>query len=151
MICCNRLPGVAGLIVLVCGCADMAIEMSKGQMLYRAKCSSCHSVIARSRYGQERWRLYVDKYGRKITSEEKQTILQYLEGGNSPVLGNPKVLDKWLDSYDYIVCRAEAKKKTPSHFLCPTFSGGEKVLFLLIATLPINNGSGLSGSNCQYA
>ena len=68
--------------VLVCGCADMAVEMSKGQMLYRAKSSSCHNVIARSRFAREQWHFYVDKYGKKITSEQKQTILQYLEKGD---------------------------------------------------------------------
>ena len=72
------LLGAVGLFILGYGCQDMAAEMSYGKMLYRAKCSSCHNVIAPGRFGKEKWRLYIDEYGQKMTTEEKRVVLQYL-------------------------------------------------------------------------
>ncbi|MFQ6034507.1 MAG: c-type cytochrome [Sedimentisphaerales bacterium] len=73
-----RLFVAVGLFMLVYGCHNMAKEMSDGQKLYRAKCSSCHNIIAPECYDREKWHLYVDKYGQKMTTEEKQVVLQYL-------------------------------------------------------------------------
>ena len=70
--------GGIGLIILVHGCGNIAKKMSAGEVLYRAKCSSCHNIIAPSRHDKELWRLYIDKYGEKMTAEEKQTVLRYL-------------------------------------------------------------------------
>ncbi len=70
--------GTIGLFMLVYGCGNMAVEMSEGEILYRAKCSSCHNIIAPGHHDKEKWRIYIDKYGQKMTSEEKQTVLQYL-------------------------------------------------------------------------
>jgi hypothetical protein len=70
--------GIAGLIILVYGCQNMAVQMSGGEKLYRAKCSSCHRVIAPGDHDEEEWRLYVDKYGKKMTDEEKKVVLEYL-------------------------------------------------------------------------
>lgn len=66
------------LFTLVHGCQSMVVEMTADEVLYRAKCSSCHNVIEPGCYGKERWRLYIDKYGQKLTVEEKQILLQYL-------------------------------------------------------------------------
>lgn len=70
--------GAVGMSILVYGCQRMAVKMSDGEILYRAKCSSCHNIIAPSRYNKEKWYLHVDKYGQKMTAEEKRTLLQYL-------------------------------------------------------------------------
>ncbi|NIP24063.1 MAG: hypothetical protein GWN67_10720 [Phycisphaerae bacterium] len=67
-----------GLLVLIYGCQTISREMSPGEMLYRAKCSSCHSVIATSSYDRQEWRLYIDKYGKKMTDDEKRIVLEYL-------------------------------------------------------------------------
>ncbi len=72
------LLGTIGLLALVYGCQNMAVQMSKGQMLYHAKCSSCHNIIEPSRHDQQTWDIYVDKYGQKMTAEEKRAVLQYL-------------------------------------------------------------------------
>jgi len=72
------LLGAIGLFALVYGCQNMAPEMSEGQILYRAKCSSCHNIIEPSRHDKETWDIYVDKYAQKITAEEKRSLLQYL-------------------------------------------------------------------------
>ena len=57
------LLAVIGLFILGYGCQDVAAEMSYAKMLYRAKCSLCHNIIAPDRFGKEKWRLYIDKYG----------------------------------------------------------------------------------------
>ena len=67
-----------GLFMLVYGCHNIATEMSDGEKLYLAKCSSCHNVIAPSCYDKGEWRLHIDEYGGKMTVEEKQAVLQYL-------------------------------------------------------------------------
>ncbi len=56
----------------------MAAEMSEGQVLYHAKCSSCHNIIEPSRHDKETWDIYVSEYGQKMTTEEKRSLLQYL-------------------------------------------------------------------------
>jgi hypothetical protein len=70
--------GTVGLLVLVYGCQEMAVKMSGGEMLYRAKCSSCHKLIAPWRFEKEKRHRYVDKYGKKMTDEEKRVVLEYL-------------------------------------------------------------------------
>ncbi len=70
--------GAVCLLIFVYGCAMMAKPMSDGEVLYRAKCSSCHNIIAPSSYGKEDWQLYLDKYGEKMTNQEKRAILEYL-------------------------------------------------------------------------
>jgi hypothetical protein len=72
------LLGVIGLLALVYGCQNIAVEMSRGEMLYNAKCSSCHNLIEPSRHDKKTWDIYVDKYGRKMTDQEKRVVLQYL-------------------------------------------------------------------------
>ncbi len=72
------LVGAVGLFALVYGCQNMLAEMSEGQALYRAKCSSCHNIIEPSRHDKETWDIYVSKYGQKMTREEKRAVLQYL-------------------------------------------------------------------------
>ena len=74
------LLGAVGLFALVYGCQNMAAEMSEGQALYHAKCSSCHNIIEPSRFAKEKWNTYVNKYEKKITAEEKQLLLHYLTG-----------------------------------------------------------------------
>lgn len=69
-----------GLLVVVEGCQEMAAEMSEGERLYRSKCSSCHSTIEPERFGKEQWREHIDRFGKKMTAEEKDTVLEYLTG-----------------------------------------------------------------------
>jgi len=65
-------------LIVIHGCQNMAAEMSRGQRLYASKCSSCHSLIAPQRHSKDEWIQYVDKYGQKITVEDKQILLEYL-------------------------------------------------------------------------
>ena len=59
-------------------------EMSVGEVLYQGKCSSCHNLIDPSQFAKEKWNTYVNKYGKKMTAEEKQLLLDYLTGYNYP-------------------------------------------------------------------
>jgi cytochrome c5 len=74
--------GAVGLSISIHGCQSVAVQMSDGEMLYRAKCSSCHNIIEPNRYNNETWQKYVDEYGKKMTIEEKQLVLQYLAGSD---------------------------------------------------------------------
>jgi hypothetical protein len=72
------LLGAIGLLALIYGCRNMAVEMRYSKMLYHAKCSSCHNIIEPSSHDKETWEIYVDEYGKKMTAEEKRTVLHYL-------------------------------------------------------------------------
>ena len=74
--------GTIGLFILIHGCRIMAVQMSDGEKLYRAKCSSCHNIIEPDRHDRQTWDKYVDEYGRKMTIEEKQLVLDYLAGSD---------------------------------------------------------------------
>ncbi len=74
------LLGAIGLVALSYGCQNMAVEMRYSKMLYHAKCSSCHNIIEPSSHDKETWEIYVDEYGKKMTTEEKRAVLQYLVG-----------------------------------------------------------------------
>ncbi len=77
-----RLSGAIAAGLLFYGCGQMAAEMSVGEKLYRSKCSSCHNVIEPHRFEKERWREYIEKYGRKMVSDEKRMLLDYLAGSD---------------------------------------------------------------------
>ena len=53
-------------------------KIKKGEILYRNYCSSCHALIEPARFSQKKWNMYVEKYGKKLTLEEKNLLLDYL-------------------------------------------------------------------------
>lgn len=67
--------------ILMYGCSNTAGSSvtADGYSLYASKCGSCHRLLPPEDYSTERWRLYVDKYGKKMTQLEKQTVLDYLQ------------------------------------------------------------------------
>ncbi len=69
-----------GLFVAAYGCHDMARDMEPGAVLYSRKCASCHNLIELGRFDKETWRRYIEKYGQKLTIEEKQRLVYYLAG-----------------------------------------------------------------------
>jgi hypothetical protein len=62
------------------GCFGLGVQMSEGQRLYQAKCSSCHNLVEPERFDYLQWRSYIDKYGSKLSAEQKQFMLDYLAG-----------------------------------------------------------------------
>lgn len=67
--------------VLLGGCFGLGVQMSEGQRLYHAKCSSCHNLVEPERFDYQQWRSYIDKYGDELMAEQKRVILDYLAGG----------------------------------------------------------------------
>jgi len=65
-------------LLLLCGCQNPAGRMSLGEIMYRGKCASCHNLIAPGQFGPDEWKKYVERYGKKLTPEEKHIILDYL-------------------------------------------------------------------------
>ena len=68
----------AVLVIVAWSCSDLTVNFSDGQALYHAKCSSCHNIIAPDRHNEQQWQFYVEKYGRKMTDKQKQTVMDYL-------------------------------------------------------------------------
>ena len=68
------------LYILMYGCSSVAGTDigTPGRSLYASKCASCHRLLPPQDYTAEQWRHYVDKYGEKLSSEQKQVILDYL-------------------------------------------------------------------------
>ncbi len=52
--------------------------------MYRKNCSSCHALIKPGRFDERECNTYVKKYGKKLTFEEKQLLLDYLTGSRQP-------------------------------------------------------------------
>ena len=81
------IAGVTGILLrsylFICGCSTPAnsgdVAESSAKTLYSAKCGSCHRLLPPQDYTSDQWRLYVDKYGKKMTQLQKQTVLDYLE------------------------------------------------------------------------
>jgi hypothetical protein len=67
--------------ILMYGCSNSASSSvtADGYSLYASKCGSCHRLLPPQDYTTDRWRLYVDRYGKKMTQLEKKTVLDYLE------------------------------------------------------------------------
>jgi len=78
--------GVMGILLqpylFLGGCSTPATPdqstNSPGQPLYSAKCGSCHRLLPPQDHTAPTWRHYVDKYGKKMTAEQKQLVLDYL-------------------------------------------------------------------------
>jgi len=77
--------GILALLLQSCmlmyGCSNTASGPAamEGRSVYASKCGSCHRLLPPQDYTADRWRHYVDKYGKKMTWAEKQTVLDYFE------------------------------------------------------------------------
>ena len=69
--------------LFICGCSTAPERGSStdqsDQLLYSAKCGSCHYLISPQEHDIETWVHYVHKYGKQMTDEEKQQVIDYLE------------------------------------------------------------------------
>ncbi|MHC4741098.1 MAG: c-type cytochrome [Planctomycetota bacterium] len=70
--------GACLVLTLLNGCETTTSQMSRGEILYSRKCSSCHKIIAPEKLNREGWSMYVSKYGKKMTAEERGILLDYL-------------------------------------------------------------------------
>lgn len=62
------------------GCSMLAEQTSAPSQLplYASKCGACHRLIGPDEHDEATWKHYVEKYGKKLTDDEKQEILNYL-------------------------------------------------------------------------
>jgi hypothetical protein len=77
---------VVFISTFIYGCHSLTVKLNEGERLYKAKCSSCHNIIAPSRHNMQSWRFYVDKYGKNMTDIEKMIVLKYLEDSKEGTL-----------------------------------------------------------------
>lgn len=60
--------------------AKEADAAARGQdLLYRAKCAACHKVYPPRKYTYQKLQVYVTRYGKGLTDEERQRLLEYLK------------------------------------------------------------------------
>lgn len=76
------------LYMLICGCSSPPpqshLTSNPNKRLYSAKCGSCHRLLPPQDYSAETWVHYVDKYGKQMTDQEKQQVLNYLKSNAAP-------------------------------------------------------------------
>ena len=86
------------LYLFLYGCSSPAERTSpvdsSASSLYSAKCSSCHRLLPPQDHTIETWRHYVDKYGKTMTDEQKQQVLDFLRhnAADSPAAKTPNSL-----------------------------------------------------------
>ena len=54
-------------------------EARDSDLLYRAKCTACHRLYPPQNYTYQKFQAYVTKYGRGLSDEERQRLLEYLK------------------------------------------------------------------------
>lgn len=75
------------------GCGTLSSEMGttsgpgkeeiKAETLYKAKCSSCHQLLQVKNYDANKLIKYMNKYGKAMTDEEKQTLTEYFQSNRN--------------------------------------------------------------------
>jgi len=67
---------IFSLAIFLLGCDGE--EQAEGYKLYSAKCSSCHRLLDPREYPIEKFKEYIDKYGKELTPDEKNKILEFI-------------------------------------------------------------------------
>jgi hypothetical protein len=71
----------AGVVVLFHGCQQTTMtSANEGERLYRAKCVSCHHLVASASLTPEQWRARLEHHGPKMTDAQRSALLGYLTG-----------------------------------------------------------------------
>lgn len=68
--------------IFMYGCSSAIRENSMSAdaaSLYSSKCGSCHRLLDPQDYSASLWQYYVDKYGKKMTIQDKERVLNYLQ------------------------------------------------------------------------
>ena len=63
-------------------------QRSPGELLYRARCGNCHQLRRPEQHDMAEWAYYVDKYGERMSDEQKQLVLAWLERARQDELAN---------------------------------------------------------------
>jgi len=78
---CTVLPVAIGaaLVFLLIGCHQGGrTQTSEGDRLYRAKCASCHRLVAPDKYESEQWHAFLANHGPRMTETERTAIADHL-------------------------------------------------------------------------
>lgn len=82
------LMGVAMAGIGISGCSrrgsDNKQPMSQGEKLYRGNCASCHALLAPEGHDGPTWEAYIEKYGKRLSPEEKKLVYNFLTGQEEP-------------------------------------------------------------------
>ncbi len=74
---------VLGFVMLLFGCMAATkpafAEERDPDVLYRSKCTACHRVYPPQNYTYQKSLAYVTRYGRSLSDEERQRLLEYLK------------------------------------------------------------------------
>lgn len=69
--------------MLLFGCMNMTKQVNAvtrdPDLLYRAKCTACHRLYPLQNYVYQKLQIYVARYGKGFSDEERQSILEYLK------------------------------------------------------------------------
>lgn len=74
-------------LTLFYGCVSVTRDISDGERLYRAKCSSCHRLIGPEEHEASAWPHYVNDHGPGLTGAEKRRILDFLTNAQPAAAG----------------------------------------------------------------
>ena len=68
--------------------SNKTTKFPEGRNLYVSKCAACHKAYERELHTVEEWQKILDEMGSKakLTTEEKETILNYLSEKDTPLL-----------------------------------------------------------------
>jgi len=74
---------VLGFAMLLFGCMAATkpafAEERNPDLLYRTKCTACHRVYPPRNYTYQKLQIYVARYGKGFSDEERRSILEYLK------------------------------------------------------------------------
>lgn len=77
-----RVPVLVFTIIFFCclyAGKEISAEDQDADLLYRAKCASCHRVYTTKKYTYQKFQAYIIKYGRGLNDEERRRLLEYLK------------------------------------------------------------------------
>jgi cytochrome c5 len=76
--------GVTAMGMSIPGCSPKASDknqpMSQGEKLYRGNCATCHRLLAPEEHDGPTWEAYIEKYGKRLSPEEKKLVYNFLTG-----------------------------------------------------------------------
>lgn len=85
----RRLGAALALLLAVGGCAHGEAggappAPNDAARLYRRSCTSCHRLKAPREHDAETWRRAVERFGTRLTPEERRAIADYLAANARP-------------------------------------------------------------------
>lgn len=54
-------------------------EARESDSLYRVKCTACHRLYPARKYTYQKFQIYVARYGKGLSDEERRRLLDYLK------------------------------------------------------------------------